>query len=224
MRVTNRVFQFIALGMIAASPALAQGGMAGMKHDDADKKVEGGGKLPAGWAARTDRDAPVSGVKFVKMGEGWHVTSGPAAVYYREADKASGNYKVSATFSAGKGQYPEGYGLVIGGSDLAGANQQYTYFLVRQDGKFLIKQRKGSSTSNVTSDWTDNAAVKQPGADGKATNELAVSVNGGKASFTVNGKEVYSTDASKIDTNGIVGLRVNHNLDVHVAGFAVSKS
>ena len=69
MRVTNRVFQFIALGMIAASPALAQGGMAGMKHDDADKKVEGGGKLPAGWAARTDRDAPVSGVKFVKMGE-----------------------------------------------------------------------------------------------------------------------------------------------------------
>jgi len=127
MRVTNRVFQFIALGMIAASPALAQGGMAGMKHDDADKKVEGGGKLPAGWAARTDRDAPVSGVKFVKMGEGWHVTSGPAAVYYREADKASGNYKVSATFSAGKGQYPEGYGLVIGGSDLAGANQQYTY-------------------------------------------------------------------------------------------------
>ena len=224
MRITNRVFQFIALGMIAASPALAQGGMAGMKHDDADKKVEGGGKLPAGWAARTDRDAPVSGVKFVKMGEGWHVTSGPAAVYYREADKASGNYKVSASFSAGKGQYPEGYGLVIGGSDLAGANQQYTYFLVRQDGKFLIKQRKGSSTSNVTSDWTDNAAVKQPGADGKATNELAVAVNGGKASFTVNGKEVYSTDASKIDTNGIVGLRVNHNLDVHVAGFAVSKS
>ena len=113
------------------------------------------------------------------MGEGWHVTSGPAAVYYREADKASGNYKVSATFSAGKGQYPEGYGLVIGGSDLAGANQQYTYFLVRQDGKFLIKQRKGSSTSNVTSDWTDNAAVKQPGADGKASNELAIAVNGG---------------------------------------------
>jgi hypothetical protein len=37
----------------------------------------------------------------------------------------------------------------------------------------------------------------------------------------VNGKEVYSTDAANVDTKGIIGLRVNHNLDVHIAGFAV---
>src|ERR1041385_1102996 len=87
--------RLLLLGLLVTSPLLAQGGMggmAGMNHDDADKKVEGGGKLPAGWSARTDKDAPITNVKLVKMGEGWHVTLGPAAGIYREADKASGNY------------------------------------------------------------------------------------------------------------------------------------
>src|SRR6185503_15183014 len=76
-------------------------------------------------------------------GEGWHVTMGPAAVLYREADKASGSYHVSASFTQSKADYPEGYGLVIGGSNLGAASQKYTYFLVREDGKFIIKRRNG---------------------------------------------------------------------------------
>jgi hypothetical protein len=224
--------RLLILGLLVTSPLLAQGGMggmAGMNHDDADKAVEGGGKLPAGWSARTDKDAPITNVKFVKMGEGWHVTLGPAAVIYRDADKASGNYRVSATFTQSKSQYPEGYGLVIGGSSLSEAGQRYTYFLVRNDGKFIIKKRngpdeRGKNPANVTDGWTDNAAIHKAGDDGKATNELAINISGGKASFLVNGKEVYSADASTVDTNGIAGLRVNHNLDVQVADFAIKKA
>jgi hypothetical protein len=37
----------------------------------------------------------------------------------------------------------------------------------------------------------------------------------------VNGTEVTSAAASQIDTNGIVGLRINHNLNVHVDQFVV---
>src|SRR6185295_18351295 len=110
-----------------------------MNHDDEDKKVVGGA-LPAGWAARTDKDAP-NNIKFVKMGEGWHATTGSAAVLYRDADKASGNYHVSAAFTQSKANYPEGYGLVIGGSNLSEPSQKYTYFLVREDGNFLMKRR-----------------------------------------------------------------------------------
>jgi hypothetical protein len=229
MRLSQRVFQLVAFGMIAAAPAFAQGGMAGMNHDDADKSVAGGGKLPAGWSARTDKNAPITNVKLVKMGEGWHVTMGPAAVLYREADKASGNYHASATLTQSKADYPEGYGLIIGGRNLSEASQKYTYFLVREDGKFIIKKRDGSvdergKNPSTIVDWTDNAAINKKGADGKATNEVAIDVSGGKVSFKVNGKEVYTTDASKVDTDGIVGLRVNHNLDVHVAGFGVQKT
>jgi hypothetical protein len=113
-------------------------------------------------------------------------------------------------------------GLIIGGSDLQGPKQQYTYFLVRQDGMYIIKRRAGTNVSTVV-DWTASDAVNKADSTGKMTNEVAIGVQGGKASFTVNGKEVYNTDASKINVNGIVGLRVNHMLDVHAEGFAIHK-
>lgn len=202
-----------------AIPAMAQ-------DHDAAKAVAGGGTFPAGWAARTDKDRPLTNVKFEKMGDGWHFTmGGTAAVTYRDADKATGNYHAVATFTQTKPTgmgHGEGMGLVIGGSDLQGPKQAYTYFLVRQDGMFIIKRRAGDDVTTIM-DWTANDAVNKAGADGKATNEVAIGVSGGKASFTVNGKEVYSTDATKVDAAGIVGLRVNHFLDVHVTGFAIHK-
>ena len=230
MRLGLRALRWAALAALLPLPTYAQGGgmgnMPGMQHDDPDKPVAGGGKLPEGWSARTDRDAPLTNVKFVKMGDGWHFTVGPAVVVYRASDNTLGNYRVSATFtqtkSSGSG-HGEGFGLVIGGSDLSGPKQQYTYFLVRQDGMFLVKRRTGASTANVNEGWTENAALNKADSTGKVTDELAVAVQGGKASFAVNGKEVYSIDASKIDAGGIVGMRVNHNLDLHVAGFAVQK-
>jgi hypothetical protein len=39
----------------------------------------------------------------------------------------------------------------------------------------------------------------------------------------VNGQTVYTADASSIDHKGIVGLRANHNLDIHIEGFAVHR-
>jgi hypothetical protein len=223
MRSLHRVVHFVAVGMLAAAPAFAQGGMAA--NADPDKAVAGGGTLPAGWSAKTDRNAPLTNVKFSKMGEGWHFTLGPAVVVYREADKASGNFHAVASFTQTKAAaHPEGAGIVIGGKNLNTDTPTYTYFLVRQDGQFIVKQFAGAAQPvNVTSGWTASDAVAKPDANGKMTNELAIGVSGGKASFTVNGKEVYSTDASKISTDGIVGMRVNHNLDIHVGGFAIHK-
>jgi len=212
-----------AIAGLAAMPAAAQAG--GMDHDK-NAPVAGGGTLPAGWSARTDRNMPLTNVKFEKMGEGWHFTmGGVAAVVYREADNASGNYHAVARFTQTKPTgmgHGEGMGLIVGGSDLAGPNQAYTYFLVRQDGMYIIKRRAGTAVTTVV-DWTANDAVSKADAAGKASNEVAIGVSGGKASFTVNGKEVYATDASKVDVNGVVGMRVNHFLDVHVEGFAIHK-
>lgn len=210
--------------VLFALPAGAQQGQQMKMKDDPDKAVAGGGVLPAGWSARADRDVPLTNVKFSKMGEGWHFTLGPATVVYRETDKASGNYHVAATFTQTKApMHPEAYGVFIGGSDLKGDGQKYSYFLVRGDGRFLVKRRNGANATNVTEGWTENAAVNKVDANGKATNEFGVGVSGGKVSFTVNGKEVYSGDAANLDATGIVGLRVNHNLDVHVTGFAIHK-
>ena len=45
----------------------------------------------------------------------------------------------------------------------------------------------------------------------------------GKGQFLVNGKPVHTADAKTMDLDGIVGLRINHNLDVHVEGFDVHR-
>ncbi|MGH7570000.1 MAG: hypothetical protein ACREL9_13705 [Gemmatimonadales bacterium] len=193
---------------------------------DPDKAVAGGGSLPEGWRARTERNAPLANVKFVTMGDGLHATLGPAAIFWRDRDTVSGAYHVVASITQMKNpEHPEAYGIFIGGRNLADSTQAYTYFIIRAiDGKYMIRRRAGFAArpTNVV-DWTDHPAVVKADGTGKATNELSILVAGGKVSFMVNGKEVYAGDAADLDTSGIVGYRVNHNLDVHLGPLGIHK-
>ena len=185
-------------------------------------------QAPAGWKVRADRSASASdpdaagSIKFVTMGTGFHATNPQAAVYWNPANTTTGNYTVKGTFTLMK---PSGhtnyYGLVFGGSDLEGAKQAYTYFLVAQDGSWLVKKRDGEVASDVLPKKAD-AAVKKPGADGKSTNALEVRVGADKIDYVVNGTVVGSTPkgATAPKTDGIYGIRVNHLLEVQVDGLA----
>ncbi|MDH3498342.1 MAG: hypothetical protein OER21_16420 [Gemmatimonadota bacterium] len=209
----------------ALATALAFPGAAGAQGDP-DHAVAGGGSLPAGWRARTERDAPLTNVKFVAMDNGYHVTLGPATIFWRDADTASGNYHAVATFAQTRApQHPEAYGLLIGGRHLADSAQSYTYFIIRtvaDRSEFSIRRRAGYAVRpTAVVDWTAHAAIKPVDAAGKTTNELSVLVADGKATFYVNGAEVFSASAADIDTNGVVGYRVNHNLDVHLSAIGV---
>jgi hypothetical protein len=185
-------------------------------------------QAPKGWKMRIDRstsasdpDAPGT-VKFVQSGSGFHATNPQAAVYFNPANTASGNYTLKGTFTLLK---PSGhtnfYGLVFGGSNLDGAAQSYTYFLVAQDGTWLVKKRDGEATSDVAPK-TPNNAVKKPGADGKSTNTLEVRVGADKIDYVVNGTVVQSTPKTGVKTDGLYGIRVNHQLEVQVDGLSKS--
>ena len=180
--------------------------------------------LPPGWTARPDEGGDPAKIRFVTMEPGYHLTLGPATILYRAQDLAQGPFHTLATFhQTKKPRHPEGYGLFVGGKQLDGKNQTYTYFLVREDGAYLIKQRKGDSTSEVTKGWKPSPAIKKADAQGKATNLLEIDAKQDpkKVDFKVNGQSVYSAPADQMDLTGIVGLRVNHTLDVHIEGFAV---
>ena len=183
-------------------------------------------QAPKGWMVRADRstsasDPDVAGaIKFVTMGTGFHATNPQAAVYWNPANTSTGNYTLKGTFTLMK---PSGhtnyYGLVFGGSGLEGAAQSYTYFLVAQDGTWLVKRRNGDAATDVLPKAA-NAAVKKPEADGKSTNALEVRVGADKIDYVVNGTVVGSSPKSGIKTDGTYGIRVNHLLEVHVDGFA----
>jgi hypothetical protein len=212
----------LSLVLFTAAPLAAQ--MNGGKEHDPDLKA-GGGALPAGWAGRTDRpNAKLEDAKFVVMGPGFHVTSGPAAIYWRDANTMTGPFTASATFTQTKApMHPEAYGIIFMGKSLQGADQNYAYFLVRGDGKVMVKHRAGSEVHTIM-DWTDNAAVHKQDANGKATNTLTVdATKADSVHLMVNGAEVAVLPTSRLgSTNGVVGLRVNHNLDVHIADFTVT--
>lgn len=198
--------------------------------NDPDRPVAGGGTIPPGWHVRTEpnrqtgQPAPLDNVKFGNMGDGLHTTVGPAAIYWRDRDTVSGNYHVVAKLAQMKNPaHPEAFGIFVGGKNLADSGQTYTYLLVRPiDGMYSIRRRAGYKTRpTAIVEWTASDAVTKADSSGRATNELSVQVQAGKAKFMVNGKEVYTGDAA--DLNGVVGYRVNHNLDVHLGPLGIHK-
>lgn len=212
------------MAFAATTLLLVCSGLAAQQNDP-DRSVQGGGVFPSGWNVRTERNAPLGMVKFIAMGGGYHATMGPAAIMWREGDVATGNYHTVATFTQTKApMHPEAYGLIFGGQHLADSTQSYSYFIVRGTGEFSIWRRSGyANKPTAVAPWTANAAVHKADSAGAATNELAVQIKDGKATFTVNGTEVYSTDAANVDAAGIVGYRVNHNLDVHLSAIGIHK-
>ncbi len=217
MRVTAAVLPFLFI----ATPLASQSDTA--RAGDPNQPVAGGGTLPAGWSARPD-EGSVNDIKFVVMEPGYHLTLGPATILYRLEDRANGPFHTLVTFHQMKKlEHPEGYGLFFGGQALAQKGQSYTYFLVRDDGTYLIKRRQGEKTAEISKGWTPHPAVKKSDAQGKASNLLEIDAKQDprRIDFKVNGQTVYTTDAKIMPVKGLVGLRVNHNLDVHVEGFAV---
>ena len=201
----------MALALLAVVPLLAQ--------------------APKGWMVRADRSTSASDpdgagtIKFVTMGTGFHATNPQAAVYWNPANSATGNYSLKGTFTLVKpSSHSNYYGLVFGGSDLEGPKQSYLYFLVAQDGTWIVKRRNGDATvENVAK--AANDAVKKPDASGKSTNALEVRVLADKIDYLVNGTVVHTTPKTGLTakTDGIYGFRVNHHLEVHVDGFALAK-
>lgn len=179
--------------------------------------------LPAGWEARLDRDnADPSKVNFAAMGDGLHATTGPAGLYWRAADDMKGQYRVSATFTQTKAPtHPEAYGIFIGGKNLDKPNHEYGYLIIRGDGKYAIKHRAGAEVHDVVN-WTELPALKKQDEAGKATNTVAFEVAGGFVKALVNGEEVKRWEEAYWSGNGIAGLRVNHNLDVHISDFTIT--
>lgn len=188
------------------------------------------GKRPIGWRVRYDAGEHAGhgadSISFVQMTPGFHATTaGAAAILWHPDSVARGSYTVESTIFLfpTKGRDREGYGLFIGGQQLDGDAQQYVYFLLRNDGRFLVKTRTGATT-RVMQDWTPHAAIKRQTGSDAVQNDLRVTAGSDSVRFAVNGTVVATVPTTRLMVDGVFGLRLNHAVNAHVSRIArVSK-
>lgn len=179
------------------------------------------GDFPEGWEARFDREGTsMDALCLVVMLPGFHITTGPALIAYHPDSVASGDFRIeSEIFLFDPEGRREAFGFFIGGRDLQGPDQRYTYFLLREGGQFLVKSRAGAATP-VVQDWTSHPAIvsyaTKPEEAGTAKNVLALEADGDELRFYVNDEQVWSGTRGDLATDGIFGMRVNHRLNLHV--------
>jgi hypothetical protein len=223
----RRLFVALAASAIAAIAAGSLPAQTGADHPGA-----GHGVLPSGWHVQTDWSArrnaaaPAGDVRVSASGDAHEVRPGPAAIFWREADTAAGRYQVAASLSQNRNpEHPEAYGIFVGGRDLAGEGQAYTYLLVRPwDRAFSIRRRTGRrARPTALVEWSVHDAVARADpASGRATNRLAILVGEGDVRFLINDVEVHRAHAADVDAAGIAGYRVNHNLDVRLGPLRIT--
>lgn len=178
--------------------------------------------LPAGWQVRVEEtDASVDNVKLMNMPPGWHITTGPAALLYRPENTAAGLYRLESESFLFADDRLEGHGVFFGGQGLDAPDSSYTSFLLRKDGRFQIEVRQAGETSTPVA-WTEHVAVAKPAGEQPAKNVLAVAVTAEKIRFHVNGQQVAELPRTVLPSEGIFGLRVRNQVNVHVTSLTVT--
>jgi hypothetical protein len=220
--MTFRMVAAVVLAAGLATPLAAQ-------EMDHTSNIKGSGKLPAGWNARFDQaGSALSQVDVRQAGTALAFRSGPAAIYWNTKDVATGTYTVSAIFEQKKSMMHEAYGIFVGGQNLSDPTQNYLYFVIKpQTGQMIINHRSSNATPRAIVAATPTDAINKdaPGT-GAATNALAIRIARDSVHFYINGKEVRTFAKAALGgapTEGLAGLRVNHNLDIEVRDFGIKR-
>jgi hypothetical protein len=207
-------------------------------QSEASRSIRGGGITAQGWTGKIDANEERAGqalqdAKFTQEGNVLHITTGPAVTYWNPANKAGGNYTVKATFREPKymnlNSHPHPYGIIVAGNDLGTAQQSFLYCAAYGNGTFIVRGF-GPEAFQMNGGGEDNPAVHKAAGRGEpVTQEIAISVKGGRVECAINGTVVAGYDktalvkAGKLKSlDGVYGLRFAHNTEVTVTGFTAT--
>jgi len=209
-----------------------------LSAQDADRKVEGGGIKLQGWAGRIDARAASQGMTINdarlegKANNSIHVVTGPAATYWNPANKATGEYTVSATFREPEfmslNDHAHPYGIVVAGNALDSDAPKYLYCAAYGNGRFIVRGF-GPQPFQLNGRGETHAAINKASAKGvPVTQEVAVTVRNDRVECSVNGQVVGTYPKSQVigegklsTTDGIYGIRIGHNAEAEVTGLKV---
>lgn len=226
----------LAVGLAALSPMT----MCAQAQSETSREVTGGGISAPGWTGKIDPNeekngAKLEGAKLAQEGSALHVTTGPAVVYWKPTNKATGDYTVKATFNEPKymnlNSHPHPYGIFIAGNDMGTDSQSYLYCAAYGNGNFIVRGFGPEPFQMNGRRGEANDAVHKAAAQGEpVTQEITMSVKGDKVSCSINGKDVATYDKSALvtagklkSTDGVYGIRFAHNTDATVTGLSLQK-
>jgi hypothetical protein len=206
---------------------------------DASRSVAGGGVSAPGWTGQVDAGAEKAGqtvndTKLTQTGKTLQVTTGPAASFWNPANKASGNYTVSATFNEAKymnlNSHPHPYGIFIAGNGLGTPEHSELYCAAYGNGNFIVRGF-GPESFQMNGHGEANPAVHKAAAPGEPVSQtIALSVKGDKVECAINGTVVASyakadvvADGKLKTTDGIYGIRFSHNTEGTVTDLKMTK-
>jgi hypothetical protein len=236
MKVVHAVTIALAATVLVSTVNARQG--------DPDRVVPGGGITGAGWmgnvidAGSLKQGRSINDSKFVASGDTIDINAGPNGIYWNSAHMANGDFTVKATFMETNhlkhSNHPHPYGVFIGGANLNTEKANLLYCAAYGNGSFIFRGFAPDGTNGVFRLGGNrpiaNEAIRKVGPEGSVTQEIGISVSGGNVSCMVNGTTVATHPVSDVvgagklaSTDGLVGLRIGHNLDVKVTGFAVTK-
>lgn len=233
----KRIMQGATIALaLSLAPQLTQA----QAQEEKSTAVKGGIQVK-GWMGKVDANEAKAGMtpdsaKFFSMAKDLHATTGPAITYWNPSMMAKGNYTVKATFTEreymGLNNHPHPYGIVIAGNDMGTDNASYLYCAAYGNGTFIVRGFGPAPFQANGRRGEANEAVNKAAEKGKpVTQEIAMSVTADKVTCSINGKEVGSypkadlVAAGKLkSTDGMVGFRMGHNTDAHIAGFALTKN
>jgi hypothetical protein len=231
----RNTFALLALAALAIAPRLAFA----QAETEKSRVVAGGGVLVPGWMGKVDAKEATAGMtidnaKLANDGANLRVTTGPASVYWNNANTAKGDYTVTATFNEpaymSLNSHPHPYGVVIGGNDMGTDNASYLYCAAYGNGNFIVRGF-GPAPFQMNGRGAADPAVNKAEAVGKpVTQVIALSVKGDKVECAINGKTVASYDKAAVvgagklkSTDGVYGIRFAHNTEAIVSGLKLSK-
>ncbi len=226
-----------AAALVMLNPAVLS---AQDQQEGASRAIEKGGISVPGWTGKIDANEEKAGqtlnnAKLSREGDALHVTTGPAVTYWNPANRATGNYTVSATFREPKymnlNTHPHPYGIFIAGNDLGTDQQSYLYCAAYGNGNFIVRGFGPEPFQMNGRRGEMNAAVNKAAAVGEpVTQEIAMSVTDDQVKCSINGTVVATYEKSALvtpgklkSTDGVYGIRFAHNTDATVTGLTVSK-
>jgi hypothetical protein len=224
---------------VAAATLLLVISSAPVQGQDGSRPAAGGGISVPGWVGDVDAEAKSEGqtiadTKLTKAGNVLQVVTGPAASFWNPANKATGDYTVSATFTEAKymnlNDHPHPYGIFIAGNDLGSDHETELYCAAYGDGRFIVRGF-APEPFKMNGHGESNAAVHKAAGPGQPVEqEIGLSVKGGKVECAINGTVVASYDKGQVvtagklkSTDGIYGIRFAHNTEGSVSGLKMTR-